>query len=133
MVVMGGVVQRGGQESVTDEIWTFDLELLTWTARQPLPYPVAFAGAVTTASGPIVLVGGTDGLTARNDILQLSVDRFINVLAPSSFAFQPVRLPRLQSPSVIALPDVNGQPPADRIFIFGGEDSITDAFCAERP
>ena len=129
MVIMGGVVQRGGQEIVTDEVWILDLEVLAWSTSQPLPAPVAFAGAAPLDSGSIIVVGGTDGVTAKNDILQVFLGDGSTLLDPQNFGFEPIRLPRLQSPSVVVLPDVFSQPPADRVFIFGGEDTITEAFC----
>jgi hypothetical protein len=105
------------------------MEVMAWSASQPLPAPVAFAGAAATESGPIVVVGGTDGLTAKNDVLQVFLGDGSTLLDPQNFGFDPIRLPRLQSPSVVVLPDFFGDPPADRVFIFGGEDTVTEAFC----
>ncbi len=126
LLLIGGVVNDGGAERTSSDVFLFDLSTNTWQQLPPLRDlpPLAFAGTAFTP-GAVMLVGGatTDAagvLQSRRDILELRIGREGLIVSPVTSDSGAV-LPRMASPAVGAFDGT--------VFVFGGDSLDTEAIC----
>lgn len=75
IVIAGGTNWEGGKKNWLTEVWALDPRTLTWTARNGLKSPVAYAVA-GTRDGRMVFAGGSGDQGGLRTVQQWSQDGF---------------------------------------------------------
>lgn len=75
MWMFGGWISACGQNSVTDELWSFDMSTTQWTRYPPKslrPSARTSHNVVASSGTSILIMGGWDGAVPRDDMWQFS-------------------------------------------------------------